>query len=88
VADRFGALADTVTSPATRALVVTPHDANPLADIPKAVFVGTGGTIVMRGNGDAADQTWKNIPSGAIVPFRPSHIRAAGTTAADMLALY
>jgi hypothetical protein len=36
----------------------------------------------------AADQLWKNVSSGAILPFRAQYIRATGTTAADILALY
>ena len=80
--------ADALTAPATRALAVTPHDTNPLTDIPKAIYVGTGGDIAMRGSGGAADQIWRNVPAGALLPYRAQYIRAAGTTAADLLALY
>lgn len=88
MADAFSATADHISAPARRALAVTPHDSNPLADIPKALFVGTGGAIAMRGVDGAADQLWKNVPSGAILPFRAQYVRATGTTAADILALY
>lgn len=86
--DPFQSVADSVSSPARAALAVTPHDANPLADIPKALFVGTAGDIVMRGVDGASDQTWKNVPAGAILPFRARYVRATGTSAADILALY
>lgn len=88
MSDAFQGVADAPFAPATRALAVTPDDANPLADIPKALFVGSGGTIVMRGVNGAADQAWKNVASGTILPFRAAFVRATGTTAADMLALY
>jgi hypothetical protein len=88
MADKFSQAADQVSAPATRAVSVTPHDGNALADIPKALFVGTGGDITMRGVAGAADSVWKNVPSGSIVPFRAQYVRAAGTTAADILALY
>jgi len=42
----------------------------------------------MRGVNGEADQVWKNVPSGAILPFRAQYVRATGTTAADILALY
>ena len=87
-ADPYGSFGDTVSSPANRAVTVTPDDTAPLADIPKALYVGTGGTIVMRGKSDSADRTWKNVPTGAFLPFRAEYIRATGTTAADILALY
>ncbi len=86
--DFFASHGDTPSAPATRALSVTAHDSNALADIPKALFIGTGGTIVMRGVNGSADQIWKNVPSGSILPFRAQYVRATGTTAADILALY
>ncbi|HEY0113533.1 MAG TPA: hypothetical protein VGB59_10330 [Allosphingosinicella sp.] len=88
MADQYSGVVDSVTAPARRAAAVVPHDANALAAVPKALFVGTGGNITMRGAGDTADQVWKNVPDGTVLPFRPEYIRATGTSAADMLALY
>lgn len=85
--DPFSNRADSVSAPAARARAVTPHDSNPLPDVPKALYFGSGGTITMRGSGDTADAVWTNVPSGSVIPFRPSHIRATGTTASDILAL-
>lgn len=87
MADPFDGM-NAVESPARLAVAVTPHDVNPLADIPKALFVGTGGNITMRGAGGGVDAVWKNIPSGTTIPFRAEYIRATGTAAADILALY
>ena len=67
---------------------MVPHDSNALADIPKALYVGTGGDIAMRGLNGSTDQLWKNVTSGAVLPFRAQFVRATGTTAADLLALY
>ncbi|MDF7777414.1 hypothetical protein P1X14_19310 [Sphingomonas sp. AOB5] len=88
MADQFSNHADQVSAPATRAVAITPHDGNALTDIPKALFVGTGGNITMRGVNGASDQLWKNVPSGSLLPFRAQYVRATGTTAADLLALY
>jgi type 1 fimbria pilin len=88
MADNFSNVADSIAAPARQARAVTPHDSNALTDIPKALFVGTGGNITMRGVGGTADQVWKNVQSGTILPFRAQYIRAAGTTAGDILALY
>lgn len=88
MADQFSNSADQVSAPATRAVGVTPHDSNALADIPKALFIGTGGNLTMRGVNGTADQLWKNVPSGSVLPFRAQYVRATGTTAADLLALY
>ncbi len=84
----FAGVSDAPYAPATRAGAVTPDDINPLTDIPKGLYVGTGGTIVMRGINGTSDQSWKNVPSGAVLPFRVQYVRATGTSAADILAIY
>lgn len=88
MADQFSGVMDSITAPARRAIALTPNDADPLPDLPKALFVGTGGDIMMRGPGDEADQLWKNVADGSVLPFRAQFVRAAGTTAGDLLALY
>ena len=65
-----------------------PDDVNPLPDVPKAIYVGTGGTIVMRGAGGGVDVSFRKVADGTIIPFRALFVRAAGTTAADIVALY
>ena len=86
--DQFSNVVDSISAPASASASITPSDATPLAAIPRAIYVGTGGDLAMRGKRDAADQIWRNVPSGALLPFRPTYVRATGTTAANLLALY
>lgn len=88
MSDPFSGVADAPYAPATRALAVTPDDGIALAETPKGLFVGTGGNITMRGLNGLADQLWKNVPSGTVLPFRALYVRATGTSAGDILALY
>jgi hypothetical protein len=88
MADSFGLLGDSVSSPARRAVAVVPHDSNRLSDAPKALYVGTGGNIILQAVDDDADILWKNVPAGAVLPVRAELIKATGTTAGDILALY
>ena len=88
MADQFSGVVDSVSAPARRAVAVVPHDTTPLAEVPKALFVGTGGSIAMRGAGGGADAVWKNVADGTVLPFRAAFVRATGTTASDILALY
>jgi hypothetical protein len=88
MADPFSGTLDSVSSPATRALAVTPHDSNALGAIPKALYIGTGGTLVVRGLGGGADAVFKNLAGGSILPLRAEFVRASGTTASDIVALY
>lgn len=88
MSDVFGGHADSVSGPATRAVAVVPHDGNPLPEIPKALFIGVGGDLVARGAGDTADVTFKNLSTGSVLPFRARLVRATGTTASAIVALY
>ena len=88
MSDGFSGTADSLSAPARRAVAVVPSDTAALAEVPKALFVGTGGSLVLRGVGGGADQVWKNVADGTVLPFRAEYVRATGTTAADILALY
>ena len=87
MSDQFFAHGDTVSAPARGAVGVVGHDLNPLPVVPKALFVGTGGDVVAAGM-VGGDVTFRNVPDGAVLPFRAVHVRSTGTTAADIVALY
>ncbi|KQS05154.1 hypothetical protein ASG11_04075 [Sphingomonas sp. Leaf357] len=88
MADQFSNSADQVSAPATRAVAVVPHDTNGLSDVPKALYVGTGGNITLRGVGGGADVVFRNVAGGSVLPVRAAFVRATGTSAADLIALY
>ena len=85
--DAFSRQADSPEAPSAHPLAIVPSDSLPLVATPKALFVGTGGTIVLRTASGAADVTFKNLASGQILPVRAQFVRATGTTAADIVAL-
>jgi len=74
------------TDPAQRTAEITPHDSTELDPIPKAIWVGTAGDLVYRGRYDSADRTAK-VPQG-VFPVLCKLIKATGTTASDLIALY
>jgi hypothetical protein len=86
MSDPFGTV-DSVTAPARGPFAVTPHDSDALPIIPKALYVGTGGTLVVRGVDASADVTFRNVAAGQVLEVRARYIRATGTTAADLVAL-
>lgn len=83
--DRLVNNGDTMSSPARRSTPIAPNDTNELPYLPKALFVGTGGTVIGQLADDTADRVFK-LAAG-YHPLRFKLIKAAGTTAADMLAL-
>ncbi|MDO7844606.1 spike base protein, RCAP_Rcc01079 family [Sphingomonas immobilis] len=85
--DDFRDYSSGIGSPVTRALAITPSDAAALDFRPRALFVGSGGSLTLRLPDDAADSVWSNIPDGTLLPVRPIAVRATGTTATGILAL-
>ena len=74
-------------SPADSADEVTPSNSTDLTYITRGVYVGTGGdlTVTMKGGQDVV---FANIPDGTILPIRVSRIKATGTTATDIVAMW
>lgn len=84
--DRFERALDAVTSPARDAFAVAPHDTAPLPRLPKALLIGSPGTLTLRAVDAAADVTL-TVVAGQLVPVRASHVRAAGTSAGQIVGL-
>ena len=72
------------SAPASRGVAVTPSDATVLTTS-RALFVGSGGTLVVTMLG--SDVTFTNVQSGAILPLQVQKVKAA-TTATGIVALY
>ncbi len=87
MADTFNTEIDTISSPARLAYAITPHATNEIDPLPKAIYVGTAGNITLRTVGGSADVVFKNVLAGQILDVRARFIRAAGTTAADIIGL-
>lgn len=85
--DAFSDTADTLYAPAARSFAIVPDDEAALPIVPKAVYVGTGGTVRLRGMNDSDAISWINVPSGGLIPLRASHVLATGTTATDLIGL-
>ncbi len=85
--DNFGGVAsDTVIASSINPYPIVPHDTDPLPVVPKAIYVGTGGDVVLRGIGSDQDVTFRNVPAGLALMVRALHVRATGTTASDLVA--
>jgi hypothetical protein len=73
------------SGPASGAIAITPSDTVTIGGC-RAIYVGVTGDITI----DTANQTgilFKSVPVG-ILPVAPLRVKATGTTATNMVALY
>ncbi|MEM6475490.1 MAG: hypothetical protein AAF687_04925 [Pseudomonadota bacterium] len=85
--DPFEHFSDSLAAPAKSAFAVTPDDSADLPVAVKALFIGTGGDLVLRAVDSDADVTLANLPDGSILPVRVRAIRATGSTATNIVGL-
>lgn len=83
--DRFAGFADSALAPSRAPFAITPDDTQPLAVVPKGIYVGTGGDVTLRGIDASADVTYKNLPSASYINVRAAFVRATGTTASNLV---
>ena len=85
---------DPASMPGTKAeAVVTSDSADQWqgTNVPRAIYVGVGGDVTMIGvdaSSGATGVTWKAVPAGTIIPFRPRRILAGTTTATNLVAIF
>lgn len=74
-------------APATRAAAITTADSD-FANgvIYRALYVGTGGSVVVRLADDSDNVTLVNVPDGTLLPLAVKRV-ATATTASNILGL-
>ena len=86
MSDPFESHSDAPFAPSRAPYPIVPHDNQALALVPRGIYVGTGGDIVLRGVDGQTDVTYRNLPDASYVAVRALFVRATGTTAADLIA--
>ncbi|MFA7585210.1 MAG: hypothetical protein WCY11_03305 [Novosphingobium sp.] len=86
-ADSFSGYTDSPTAPASACFAIVPSDSLDLATVTKAIYVGTGGDVVLCPLNGTVDVTFRNVPDGGILDVRARAVRSSGTTAADIVGL-
>jgi hypothetical protein len=84
-ADRFSGFSDTAEGPSRAPFAIVPSDTLELASLPKGIYVGSGGDVVLRGIDADADVTYKNLPDASYIDVRARYVRATGTTATNLV---
>ncbi len=79
-------------APALNGAEVTPADGSDLSFVSRALYVGGAGDleVVMAGDhsSDGATLTIVGVPAGTLLPLAVSRVKATGTTATSIVALW
>ena len=84
--DRFANHAGALNAPADIAFAITPNDAADFSDTTRAIYVGSGGSMVAVLS-SGTEVTFSGLQGGSIVPIRVRRIKATGTTATALVGL-
>ncbi|MPT47042.1 MAG: hypothetical protein E2598_01315 [Sphingobium sp.] len=84
--DNFSSFSDSLNYPSRSLYSVSPNNDTELPMLPKALYIGNGGDVVVRCVDDTNDVVFANVPSGSIIRARVRYVRATGTTASSIVA--
>lgn len=87
MADQFSQNKSGLDSPASDGSAVTPSDATALTTYARAIYVGGAGDVAVTTTA-GTDLTFSGVAAGMILPVRCSHVKATGTTATNIIALW
>ncbi|MBB3860414.1 hypothetical protein GGQ88_001680 [Novosphingobium hassiacum] len=87
IQDAFEGYADSPIAPAQFCFSITPSDTADLPRATKALYVGTGGSIVVLSVRGTSPVTFANVQDGTILDVRTQAVRATGTTASNIVGL-
>ena len=85
--DKFADYPTSLTAPARDAAAVVPSDLLDLSDLPRAIYIGQGGSVSVRMAGGQTVQ-FSNAQAGSFLPIRAKGINATGTTASNLVAMW
>jgi hypothetical protein len=75
------------SDPGASGAPVVPSDTVPLKNCSRGLYVGTGGDLVVVLTDTTEVLTFKNVPSGAVLPIQVRYVKVA-TDAEDIIALW
>lgn len=74
-------------APATRVVVITPDDDEDLADVPRALWIGSSGDLEVTAEGDASPVLIEGLTAGTLLPLRVKRVLES-TTVDPLLGLF
>ena len=85
--DKYDTMKPGLSDPAVRWAVVTPDDNADLANLPRALYIaGAGDLVAVSVFGD--EVTFQSLPDYGWLAIRAKRVKATGTTATGIVALW
>jgi hypothetical protein len=72
---------------AFHAFAIVPSDTVALGVQTKGIYIGTTGDLTLKCHDSATDVVFKTVPAGTVLHVNAQFVRAAGTTAANLVGL-
>lgn len=87
MADNWATTSTGIAGPARNGASVTPSDATDLPTASRSLYVGGAGNLsIITTGGDTVALT--GVPAGTLLPICAARVRATGTTATGIVALW
>lgn len=88
MADKFETHSSGLTSPGEHAAAVTPNDSTDLTTACRGLYIGGAGDVTLDTVGGETTVVFNSLVAGTILPVRAVRVRATGTTATNIVALW
>lgn len=75
------------TGPSPSAFAINADDDNDITYPIRALYVGTGGDLVVILQDDTTEVTFANVLGGSCLPIQVKRVMATGTAASDLVGL-
>jgi hypothetical protein len=75
------------TEPGIGGYPIVTSDSTVLDPTPRSLYVGGAGDLTVTGV-DGIDVTFPSVPAGTVMPIRCTKVKATGTTATNIRAIY
>jgi hypothetical protein len=84
---KWAQASDSAMHSANSGFAITPSDESELAIIPRAVYIGGAGDLVVKLIDDEDAITFAGIQAGSLLPIRPKQV-LEDTTATNIIAIF
>lgn len=85
--DVFEQLSVSSITPSDNCFPIAPNDNAELPYLTKAIYIGSGGDLVLLIGNSPTPVTFRNTVAGSILDVRVRAVRSTGTTAGDLVGL-